>query len=374
MSSTSWRKNPSVVEQLLQAPHAYSFFQAVRLLERATLRESQPSVSGNRLLGGRNPIAGFAPPATETLRLQTQSSFKFPETEIQSISRSNSQSAPPWQMRVNFMSLTGCMGVMPYHYTELILQRLKLKDESLVHFLDLFNHRLISLFYQAGTKYYLPLEYERKKLNVGSKRPRDVQTQALLSLLGLGTNGLNSRLQIKDESLLFYGGLFTQQVRTVSGLKQVLQDYFDIPVKIQEFVGQWQELIPDMRTRLASRTLPKGQNARLGQSAMVGHKGWFAQGKIRISLGPLNREQFYRFAPGTKALRALNDMVRMYVGIERDYDFIIEVKRRDIPRHITLNKNASPIMGWSTWLSTSDKPLKDHNETLKITVSANRLK
>src|SRR5690554_7233675 len=112
MSSTSRRKNSSVVEQLLHEPHAYSFFQAVRLLERATLWESRSSLSGNRLLGGRNPIAGFAPPATETLRLLTQSSFKFPEAEIQSISRNNSQLAPPWQMRVNFMSLTGCMGVI----------------------------------------------------------------------------------------------------------------------------------------------------------------------------------------------------------------------------------------------------------------------
>ena len=67
-------------------------------------------------------------------------------------------------------------------------------------------------------------------------------------------------------------------------------------------------------------------------------------------------------------------MVRMYVGIERDYDFIIEVKRRDIPKKITLSKNPNPIIGWNTWLSTSDKPNQDNNETLKITVSANRLK
>ena len=375
MSTPSRRKNSAVVEQLLRSPHAYSFYQAVRLLERAALWESRTLTPGTRVLGARNSIASFVPPATETIRLQTQSSFKFPEAEVHNIVRhSGTGPGPSWRMQTNFMGLTGSIGVMPYHYTELILQRLKKKDESLVHFLDLFNHRIISLFYQAGTKYYLPIEYERKKLANGTKKTRDTHTQALLSLIGLGTQGLTGRLQIKDESLLFYSGLLTQQVRTASGLKQVLQDYFDIPVKIQEFVGQWQELIPDIRTRLASRMMPKGQNARLGQSAMVGHKGWFAQGKIRISLGPLNREQFYRFAPGTKALRALNDMVRMYVGIERDYDFIIEVKRKDIPKKITLSKNPSPIIGWNTWLSTSDKPVQDNNETLKITVSANRLK
>ncbi len=375
MSTQSRRKNSSVVDQLLSSPHAYSFFQAVRLIERSVHLEATESTLGNRQLNPKNSLASFVPPATEVIRLHTHQSFKFPEAEIQSIARGqSSNSTTQWSMHVNFMGLTGCMGVMPYHYTEMILQRLKQKDETLIHFLDLFNHRIISLFYQASTKYRLPIEYERKKLNPGIKKQRDMQTQALLSLMGLGTRGLQDRLQIKDESLLFYSGLFTQQIRTSSGLKQILQDYFDIPVHIQEFVGQWQELIPDIRTRLGSKLMPKGQNARLGQSAMLGHKGWFAQGKIRISLGPLNREQFYKFAPGTKALKALNDMVRLYVGIERDYDFVIEVNRKDIPPKITLQKGANPIMGWNTWLSASEKPAQQQDEILKITVSSNRLK
>lgn len=374
MSTQSWRKNPSVIEQMLNEPHAYSFFQAVRLIERSVYQGANNAGLARQMVA-RNVIAGFVPPTTEILRLHTQQSFKFPEAEIQTLERSaGSYQTSQWSMSVNFMGLTGCMGVMPYHYTEMILQRLKIKDETLAHFLDLFNHRILSLFYQAATKYYLPIEYERKKLNPGIKKQRDMHTQSLLSLIGIGTRGLQERLHIKDESLLFYSGLLSQQIRTSSGLKQILQDYFDIPVHIQEFVGQWQELIPDIRTRMGSKKMPKGQNAKLGHSAMLGHKGWFAQGKIRISLGPLNEEQFYKFAPGTKALKALNDMVRLYVGIERDYEFIIEVNRRYIPAKITLNKAASPIMGWNTWLSNSEKPHHAKDEILKITVSANRLK
>lgn len=375
MSPPSWRKNSSVIAQLQEKPHAYSFFQAVRILERATLVKTTTPILGERSLRTKNVIAGFAPPTTETLRITTNQTFTFPNAEIYSIAPNPGVGqVPPWLMQVNFMGLTGCMGVMPYHYTELILQRIKQKDETLAHFLDLFNHRTISLFYQAGTKYQFPIEYERKQLNSGLKKNRDSQSQALLSLIGLGTSALQNRLQIKDESLLFYSGLLSHQVRTTSGLKQILQDYFAIPVEIQEFVGQWQELIPDIRSRMVSRAMPKGQNAQLGQSTMLGHKGWFAQGKIRISLGPLNREQFYKFAPGTAALRALNDMVRIYVGIERDYDFTITVKRKDVPRKIMLNRQAMPIMGWNTWLSSSDKPIENNNDILKITLSAKRLK
>jgi len=374
MSSASWRQNASVIELLLKAPHEYGFFQAVRLLERAVLLKESSSIPDRYRVRKHNPVALFVPPATEVLRFKTRTSFSFPNNEIFSIvSAAEKSSTIPWEMQVNFLSLAGSIGVLPYHYTELILQRLKQKDESLIQFLDIFNHRTISLFYQAGTKYSLPIEYERKKLNNNLKKGSSVSSQALLSMIGLGTQGLTDRLQVKDESLLFYSGLLTQKIRTSSGLKQILADYFDLPVRIQEFVGQWQELIPDIRTRIASKLEPKGQNASLARSAMLGARGWIAQGKIRILLGPLNKEQFYRFAPGTKALAAMNDMVQLYLGLEHDYEFVIEVKRADLPNKITLNKKAPPILRWNTWLSTSEqKNITNANETLKITVSAKR--
>ncbi|HSX85321.1 MAG TPA: type VI secretion system baseplate subunit TssG, partial [Cellvibrio sp.] len=94
------------------------------MLERAALWESRTLTPGTRVLGARNSIANFVPPATETIRLQTQTSFKFPEAEVHAIVR-NSGAGPSWRMQTNFMGLTGSIGVMPYHYTELILQRLK---------------------------------------------------------------------------------------------------------------------------------------------------------------------------------------------------------------------------------------------------------
>lgn len=372
MSSPSWRKNTAVTDLLLKAPHAFSFFQAVRLLERAVIFNDSLSVYENNQTKKQNPIGLFVPPTTEALRFKTRTSFNFPSSEISSITKTKEGNLnAPWEMQINFMSLAGSTGVLPYHYTELILQRLKQKDESLIHFLDMFNHRTVSLFYQASTKYSLPIEYERKKLNGSAKKDKSTATQALLSMIGLGTEGLTNRLLIKDESLLFYSGLLTQKVRTSTGLKQILADYFDLPVKIQEFVGQWQDLIPDIRTRIASKLEPKGQNAALAYSAMLGAKGWIAQGKIRILLGPLNKEQFYRFAPGTKALAAMNHMIQMYLGLEHDYEFIIEVKRIDLPNKIKLSAKSPPILSWNTWLSTSEKKtLVDKDETLKIKVSA----
>ena len=96
-------------------------------------------------------------------------------------------------MVVSFLGLTGPSGVLPRHYTELMLNRIRDKDYSLRDFLDLFNHRLISLFYRAWEKSRLPLGYERSRFDDPDREP-DLATWALYCLVGLGTEGLRGRL------------------------------------------------------------------------------------------------------------------------------------------------------------------------------------
>ena len=370
MSTKGWRKNTSVTRKLTEAPYEFEFLQAVRLLERSAVFEKDSSQSDVN----SNPVARFTPPTSELVRFNTHQSLAFPSSEVNSIQRTELPSgATQWQMVVNLMGLTGSMGVLPFHYTELILKRQKQKDDTIENFFNLFNHRILSLFFQASVKYHLPIQYERNHLHKTVKDQPDPQTRALLSLIGMGTEGLTNRLYTKDESLIYYSGLFTQQVRTAMGLKQILRSHFNIPVEIDQFVGQWQELVDDVRSKLADINNPTGRNVCLGRSAMLGKKGWFAQGKIHIILGPLNAQQLKQFAPGTYALKALNELVRMYVGMEHDYDFIIRVKKNNVPEKIRLGKKQPPIIGWNTWLSSKASAITDSNKTLDISVSASRL-
>ena len=369
MSTTGRRKNTSVINQLTEAPYNYPFLQAVRLLERSSVLEKNSS--NGKYTFNNNPVALFNPSNTEAIRFNASHALKFSSSEISKLTQHNgTKNKKRWELSVNFMGLTGSQGVLPFHYTEMILKRLKIKDESISHFFDLFNHRTVSLFYQASNKYKLAIEYERKRLNPPKIKTRDDHSQVLLSLIGLGTKNLNDRLYIQDESLLYYSGLFSQRIKTTSGLKQIICSYFNIPVEINEFVGQWQELIEDVRTRLPGRENPLGQNNHLGRSVMLGRKGWFAQGKINIVLGPLSKEQLNIFAPGTKALKSLNEIVKLYIGMEYSYDFIIKVKRSDLPKKIKLSAKTQPIMGWNTWLSTQSDSSFDNDETLDIKVSS----
>jgi type VI secretion system protein ImpH len=369
MSTTSRRKNSSVIFGLLTKPFDYGFKQAMRLLERAAVL-----YSGQGAAYMRNPVSRYTPPGSEVVRLHTRQSLAFPASEISNLEeRKNQAGSSQWHMHINFMGLTGSSGILPYHYTELVLKRLKIKDKSMTDFLDLFNHRLISLFYQASVKYHLPLEHERKRLQSPTGSDHDNPTKALMALIGLGTSGLNRRLHTRDESLIYYSGLFSKKVRTCIGLKQIIHNHFSIPVEIKEFIGQWQELIDDVRTRLPSLSHPRGQNSQLGKSVMLGRRGWFAQGKIRIILGPLTKEQLHTFAPGTVTLKALDEIVRLYINFEHDYDYVMRVKRADIPGTVKLSRTTPSILGWDTWLSPNMDHYVGSSHIVDIPVSARRL-
>jgi len=130
--------------RLRKTPFAFEFFQAMRLLER--------------LLPDCLPVGGFGPPAAEVARLGVHPSLNFPASEIQSLQWEEGQA--PF-LRVNFMGLTGPQGPLPQWYTATVLEQLRSGDATLRDFLDIFNHRSLSLFYRAWQKYRFGVAYER---------------------------------------------------------------------------------------------------------------------------------------------------------------------------------------------------------------------
>ncbi len=200
-------------QQLVEDPCSFEFFQAVTLLQR--------------LRADLRPVGDFSSPSDEVVRFKANPRLAFPASEIQKLEvQGNAQP----EMMVNFMGLTGPMGVLPYTYSELILERARAKDYGLAAFLDIFNHRAISLFYRAWQKSRFPVTY-----SLGGKR--DLFTQYLLDLVGLGTTGLRDRLEVEDEALLHYVSLVAMQSRSAEALEEILADYFEVPVEIQQFTG-----------------------------------------------------------------------------------------------------------------------------------------
>ena len=328
----------SAIEAILhKTPQEFQFFQAVRLLER--------------LYPNRAPVGRFVSPSKEVVRFSAHASFPFPASQIQNIDWSDASSAPC--IMINFMGLTGPSGVLPLYYTELIVERLRQKDRGLLSFFDIFNHRMVSLFYQAWEKYRFAIAYERGE--------RDRFSHHLMDLIGIGTKGLENRLAVRDDALLFYSGLLSMHTRSAAALERILADYFEIPVEVEQFVGAWQGLRESDLCRF-DRGL--GVSEQLGGGAIVGDEIWNQQAGVRVKLGPLGLTQYLDFLPSGTAYGSVRSLAKFVSRGEIDFEIQLILKKEEVPAcELGLEDSQAPRLGWTSWAKT--KPLgQDANDTI----------
>jgi type VI secretion system protein ImpH len=351
MITASRRDDADLSGRLQREPHRFDFFQAVRLLERLVRDGATTPAPPAR----RQPVGGDSPPEQEIVRFRALPSLSFPAAAVagvrQAASADGARQAPAPEMSVAFLGLTGPAGVLPPHYTALLMRRLREKDTSLRDWLDLFNHRLVSLFYRAWEKYRLPFAYERARLDGPGKEPERV-TQALHALVGRGTGGLRGRQEIPDEAQLFYSGHFAHHPRSAAALELLLTDYFALPVGVLQLQGHWLYLDRDDQAQMPSPLQPRGRNNRLGQDLVVGERVWGVESNFRLRVGPLSYRQFLGFMPqvGT-SLRPLCHMTRSYVGLEFLFDVQLVLRAADVPGlRLGADGDERPYLGWNTWV------------------------
>jgi type VI secretion system protein ImpH len=343
------------VRELVEQPGRFDFFQAVRLLERLARRNGE----------GREPVGTDADPGREAIRFAALPALSFPVGEIaafhetpggQAAHRPPAAAAgagdgPPTtvpEMLVTFLGLTGPRGVLPDHYTTLLLSRLRHKDTVLRDFLDLFHHRLISHFHRAWEKYRFAFRWERGRL---CGEDEVLFNHLLYALVGLGTGGLRGRLRVADPTFAFYAGQFSRRVRPAVELERMLGEHFDVPVAIEQFHGQWLRLGESDQSRLPGADCPQGQFNRLGENVVAGERVWTLDGKFRVRLGRLRLRQFWKFMPGRPALETLCQFVRAWVGPEFEFDVQAVLKVANVPRcDLVQHEPTGPRLGWNTWL------------------------
>src|SRR5262245_27734492 len=277
-----------VSELLFADSPSFDFFQAVRLLER--------------LHPERKAVGREALPEQEVVRFRSLASLAFPPSSIYEIQPPDEDRPVP-RIIQTFLGLTGPSGVLPRHYTQMLLDLGRdvkgPERRSLGDFLALFDHRVVSLFYRAWEKYRFFVPYERGEAWWAEP---DAYTSALYCLVGMGTPRLRGRLRVavrtddeekreqplarvEDLALLFYAGFLSQRPRNAASLSAMLTDYFDLPANVKQFQGQWLQLETSDQTRL-------GSYGALGVSAIAGSRVWDVQAKFRIKLGPMKRKRF----------------------------------------------------------------------------------
>jgi type VI secretion system protein ImpH len=328
-----------VRENLFAGPYSFDFFQAVRLLELL-----QP---------GRESVGDFASPRQESVRFSVAPSLAFPASAIQQLEEGRDGAAP--QMLVNFMGLIGPLGLLPSHYTELANERVRAHDHTFVDFLNIFHHRAVSLFYRAWKKCHFTVGYERDGT--------DPVTGRLLDLIGLGLPSLQSRQKIRDESLLFYGGLLSLVPRSALALESILSDYFDVPVAVEQFVGVWRSLLED------DQCCFEGGNpgaTLLGFGAVAGDEVWDCQSRARILIGPLNATRYREFLPEGACFEPLGAITRFYAGHDVEFEVELILKREEVPVCELGDDPGFTQLGWFTWIKSNPAFERDPCDTVLL--------
>jgi type VI secretion system protein ImpH len=305
---------------LLKSANAFDFFQALRRIEAAFPEKPRLGESGR--------------PADEPVRLGQEPTLAFAPTAIAGYLPG--REGGPRRLMVRFLGLLGPNGPLPLHLTEYVRERTRHSnpDPTMARFLDVFHHRMLSLFYRA---------WANSQPTVQRDRPQsDRFTTYVGALIGMAMPGLQKRDRFPDVAKLFYAGRLAAQTRNAEGLQAMVGDFFKMPAAVEEFIGTWVDLPGSERWSLNGG--PGG--IPLGLSTNLGARVWQRQTKFRVTLGPLQRKQFQSMLPEGEQLGVLTALVKNYVGEQLDWDLrLILDEKTDQPF-----KLGAARMGWDAWL------------------------
>ncbi|WP_165611329.1 type VI secretion system baseplate subunit TssG [Sphingomonas jatrophae] len=301
------------------------FFEAVRRIIAAAGRDGAgPGIGGDRR------------PEEEVLRLVAAQGSRHPDAEIASAERSPDNGRVT--LEATFMGLTGPSGVLPDHYTELVVARDRARDAALGEFLDLFNHRALSLFYRAWAKYRLPVAFE----DAGG-RLDDPFSAALAAIAGRDGPG-------DDPRLLGAVGLLARRVRSPEAVRRVLTTLFGLPIEVLELQPHRIRIDAGDQTRIPSGDLGRGAYMGLGVDAVAGETAVNVASRFRLRVGPLDAAQFDAFFLDGGTHARLAQAVRAIVGATMDFDIQLVLQKEDVPQ-IRVSDAAMPTrLGQNSWL------------------------
>jgi type VI secretion system protein ImpH len=333
MAAPSRRQRRSVEDDLFESGHRFNFFQAVALLE--LLRPNATPV-GEATDAHAEPVAfegnfGFEFPPSDVLSIQS-GQRNLPEDALVLPGKARQP-----RLRTAILGLGGVLGPLPNAVSELVLERVRRRDTGFRAFLDIFNHRLLSLFYRVRRRARVSLGYEAP--------PRSPYARYLLSLIGLGTPHLQHRLEMADRSLFLHAGLLAGKGRSAHGLEAMLRHHFRLPIRIVPFHGGWFDLDASEVTRIGQA------NNALGVNMVLGARVWDQQSGFTVEVDFTDMAQFREFLPVGIAYKRLMALVRFYVGAEYE----ISLKLRFLPPEVPargLSAKDGMMLGWTSWIGT----------------------
>jgi len=345
----------SLMERLLAHGWTFDFFQAVWMLER--------------YCGDGTPVGGRGPVASEGLRFRPDVSLGFPPSDVRKITRrvEPTTDRETFYLEVSFLGLYGVSTPLPIHYAIDVLRSVEhfvaatatLPDSSeertshteqeetgsapVRDFLDIFHHRLISLFYRSWLKY-------RYEVSFGLPE-RGAITDYLLWFIGCAPTQDAETLGVSPVQMIRYAGLMTQRPRSAAALEGLLRDYWDeVGVEVEQCVGRWVPLSPADLNSVGSR------NSTFGLDLTLGAQVYDLSGAFNVSVGPMDWATYQSFLPDGSSFAETRSLVQLYATDPLSFTIELKLKPAEVPEMRLTSAADAGRLGFTSWVRTDDLP------------------
>ncbi len=304
MAAGPGRNLPDVIRGILDSAASHDFTQVAYLIE-------QHWPERGKIGDGLDHWCRFRP-ASET---------SFPAADIR---RCRYDDQGRLDIQLNFMGFYGVDAAVPNYFSDRAMQ----DDDggrALRAFLDIFNHRLYALYYQAWKKYRPTFHLDE---------PSSPYLRMVSAISGWSVD--------KEQGVgLSYAGLLGRRVRNAQALEGLLNDYLDsIPVRVKQFQSRWISV---------KNEVPLGfGELRLGDNLLLGDEVLDISGKIDVMIGPISPQASMQLMPTTAKGRLLIDLVKRYLPPSIDFDLVIEITSGAVDAEPLGSDQL--VLGWSTWL------------------------
>jgi type VI secretion system protein ImpH len=210
--------------------------------------------------------------------------------------------------------------------------------------LDIFNHRLISLYYRSTKKYQPYRDYQ--------SGGNDAFSEQIYALMGAPSAEQREKSVLQWPRLLHFAGLLSMKQATKERIIKILSGYFGLKaVDVEEGVLRMVDIPDDQLCALGSK------NVALGEDFMLGNQVPDRCGKFRVLLQQLDLDSFNDFLPAPASgdgqagryYQAINELLQFIKPPQLLCDVELELRADAVPE-FSLSEDAPCRLGWSTWL------------------------
>lgn len=329
MGVGAMRRAPSddlttLFDAIAQAPAGWSAFALLRQVEQ--------------LSDGAPRIGTALNPADETIDLAHEPELGFPAATIAGFDPGGGERRA--QVRTRHLGLTGPMGPLPTHLTEMAMaERDARGPRPLGDFLDLVSARMLQQFYRAWAEGDPCAQADRRGDDAFAGRLGAISGATSLRFVTGEERGDAQAPGFGDWQRLAYGGHLSG-LRSAAAVADLLGHALGQAVRVDETVGRWRDIPGDAHTALG------GAHARLGSGATLGGRFHAVEWDVGLRIRVRDMGELEALLPGGARHALLAQAADAVLPTHLDWHARIEIARPAI-RPARLGRAR---LGMTTWL------------------------